>query len=443
MSIRNKGRVVTGLWTVLALSLFSSNALGQADRNPIKDFIVGHSRLHPGGVAPERPAASCSVQPNEVIVGEPVTATVAASNFNPKHTLTYVWNPSSGGGKVIGNDAIAQIETTNAAPGNYIVTAFVSDAREKEKKDNEVSCSANFIIKPQPKNPPTLSVSASPVSVPVGGIVNLSAACTSPDGVPVTVANWTASAGTVSAAGVATTLNTAGASPGSIKVSATCTDSRGLTRQASTEMLVENLPPPPPKPEIELQETRLTLHSIYFPTTMPQIENPDAGLVASQQQTLVSLAADFRKYLESNPQAHLILEGHADPRGEAGYNQELSERRVERVKRFLVEQGVSEASIDTKAFGALHSLSQAEVKDAVENNTQLSPEERRRTLRDMRTIVLASDRRVDITLNTTGQSSLRQFPSNAGDASILIGNREGEANKKAPESLLKKTAIKH
>jgi outer membrane protein OmpA-like peptidoglycan-associated protein len=428
MSARNERRVVTGLWTVLALSLVSSNALGQADRNPVKDS----------------PAASCSVQPNEVIVGEPVTATVTASNFNPKHTLTYVWNPSSGGGKVIGNDATAQIETTNAAPGNYIVTAFVTDAREKEKKNNEVSCSANFIIKPPPpKNPPTLSVSANPVSVPVGGTVILSAVCTSPDGVPVTVANWTATGGTVSAAGIAATLNTAGASPGSIKVSVTCTDSRGLSRQASTEMLVENLPPTPPTPEIEIQEARLTLHSIYFPTTMPEIGNPDEGLVASQQQILVSLAADFRKYLESNPQAHLILEGHADPRGETEYNQELSERRVERVKRFLVEQGVSEASIDTKAFGALHSLSPAEVKDAVENNTQLSPEERQRALRDMRMIVLASDRRVDITLNTTGQSSLRQFPSNAADASILIGNREGEANKEAPESLLKKTAIKH
>ena len=185
MSARNERRVVTGLWTVLALSLVSSNALGQADRNPVKDS----------------PAASCSVQPNEVIVGEPVTATVTASNFNPKHTLTYVWNPSSGGGKVIGNDATAQIETTNAAPGNYIVTAFVTDAREKEKKNNEVSCSANFIIKPPPpKNPPTLSVSANPVSVPVGGTVILSAVCTSPDGVPVTVANWTATGGTVSAA---------------------------------------------------------------------------------------------------------------------------------------------------------------------------------------------------------------------------------------------------
>jgi outer membrane protein OmpA-like peptidoglycan-associated protein len=33
------------------------------------------------------------------------------------------------------------------------------------------------------------------------------------------------------------------------------------------------------------------------------------------------------------------------------YNQGLSERRVDRVKRFLVEQGVPAANIQTKAFG--------------------------------------------------------------------------------------------
>jgi len=236
MLVRNNGRVVTGMLAVLAVLLISSGAFAQADRNP-------------GATAPA-PAASCFVQPREVTVGEPVTATVSTSNFNSKHTLTYVWHPSTGGGKVIGTDTIARIETTNAAPGSYTVTAFVTDAKEKDKKNSEVSCSADFIIKPPSNNPPTLSVSAIPISVPAGGTVNLSANCTSPDGVPVSIADWTASGGTVSGTGGAAILNTAGASPGSIKVSATCTDSRGLTGQASTEMMVENLSPPLPSPEI-------------------------------------------------------------------------------------------------------------------------------------------------------------------------------------------------
>jgi outer membrane protein OmpA-like peptidoglycan-associated protein len=423
----------------LAVSLVSSRAVAQSDSNPKSDLFNRHNWLYSAG-----PAVTCSLQPNEVLVGEPVTATVTASNFNPKHTLTYVWSPSNGGGKVIGKDTTAQIETTNAAPGSYSVTARVTDANEK--KNNEASCSASFMVKPlPPKNPPTISLSANPASLQSGGTVNLSANCTSPDGVPVSVANWTASGGTVSGTGGSATVNTAGAFPGAIAVSATCTDSRGLNAQASTEVEVEPPPPPPPlppSPEIKVVEARLALRSIYFPTSMPSISDPNTGLVDSQQQTLVALAADFKKYLESKSEAHLLLVGHADPRGRTNYDQKLSERRVDRVKSFLVEQGVSEANIDTKAFGARHALSEATVRNAIENDPQLSPEERQRALRNTQTIVLASDRRVDITLNTTGQSSVRQFPLNAADALTLIGDREGETKKMTVKPVHKKRTNK-
>ena len=179
-----------------------------------------------GGAPAVTPAASCSVQPGEVLVGEPITATVAISNFNPKHTVTYAW--SGNGGQITGKDTTAQIDTTNVAPGSYTVTAHVTDA--KEKNNNVASCSANFTVKPlPPKNPPSISISASPTSLQAGGTVNLSANCTSPDSVAVSVANWTASGGTVSGSGSSATLNTAGTSPGSITVGATCTDTRGLS----------------------------------------------------------------------------------------------------------------------------------------------------------------------------------------------------------------------
>ena len=420
---RTKGRLATSVLIALSVWFISSRALAQKESTP------------------GTPAATCSVEPNEVVVGEPVTATVTASNFNLKHTLTYVWTPSNGGGKVIGKDATVQIETTNAATGSYTVTVRVTDA--KEKKNNEAICTSDFVVKPPPpKKPPTISISASPTSVPPGGTVNLSANCTSPDGFPVTISTWTSIAGMVSGTGGLATLNTAGAPPGPIAVHVTCTDSHGLNAEGSTEVMVETPPPPPPPPpntESKVMEARLALNSIYFPTSMPPVEDPNAGLVDSQRQTLVALAADFKKYLESNPEAHLILEGHTDPRGRTEYDQKLSERRVDCVKSFMVEQGVSQANIDTKAFGALHMLTRTQVKDAIEHDPQLSPEERQRALRNMRTIVLASDRRVDITLTTTGQSSVRQFPFNAADALTLIGGRESEMKtKKTAESAPKR-----
>ena len=387
-----------------------------------------------GGAPAVAPAATCSVQPNEVMVGEPITATVTASNFNPKHSITYAW--SSNGGQITGKNTTAQIDTTNAAPGSYTVTARVTDA--KEKKNNEATCTANFTVKPlPPKNPPTISLSANPTSVQAGGTVNLSANCTSPDGVPITVAAWTSSGGTVSGSGASATLATTGASPGAITVGASCTDSRGLTGQATTQVMVENPPPPPPpNPEIVELEARLRLHSVYFVTNAPLPSKPQGGLLPSQQKTLIAVATDFKKYLESKPDAHLILEGHADPRGSEEYNQALSERRVERVKSFLMEQGIPAGNVETKAYGKQRNLTDVEVKDAVENNPELTKEERQRVLRNMRTIVLASNRRADITLSTTGQTSVRQFPFNSTDALTLIGGRESE--KKVAKPVRKK-----
>lgn len=376
-----------------------------------------------GGAEPVAPAASCSVQPTEVMVGEPITATVSASNFNPKHPLTYTWS-GNGGGQITGKDTTASIDTNNAAPGSYTITAHVSDP--KAKKANEASCSANYTIKPlPPKNPPTMSISATPNELVPGGTVNLSANCTSPDNAPVSVANWTSTAGTVTGTGSSATLNTAGLAPGPVTVNATCTDSRGLAGQASTVITVQNPPPPPVDKALE---ARLALHSVYFPTAQPTAKDPSGGLLPSQQRILLNLATDFKKYLQAKPDAHLTLEGHADIRGSAAFNQALSERRVARVKSYLTEQGVPEAAIETKAFGSGNNLSTAEVRNSIEQNTELTTEERKRELARIEAIKLASNRRVDVTLNAGGQTenSVRQFPFNSTDALSLIGGRESE-----------------
>ena len=375
-----------------------------------------------GGAPPVPPAAACSVDRVEVMQGEPVTATAAASNFNPKHTPTYTW--TSNGGTASGKNNTATIDTKGVAGGTYNVTAHVVDP--KVKKNGEASCTASFTVKEPPKNPPTMSCSASPTALETGGTANVTCTCTSPDGVPVTVSGWTASGGTISGSGNVATLSTAGASPGPITVNATCSDSRGLTTAASTAVTVQAPPPPP----TEL-EARLALHSIYFPTNLPTATAPSGGLVESQQKTLLTLASDFQKYLQAKPDAKLILAGHADKRGTPAYNLALSQRRVDRTKSFLVEHGVPAANIETKAFGEEENMTPDQVKAAVETNPDLSEEERQRIVKNMQTIVLASNRRVDVTLSTTGQESVRHFPFNAADSLTLIGGRTAEL-KKAP-----------
>ena len=150
---------------------------------------------------------------------------------------------------------------------------------------------------------------------------------------------------------------------------------------------------------------------------------------------MIALATDFKKYLEAKPDAHLILGGHADHRGTEEYNKALTERRVNSTKSFLVAHGVPEASIDTKAFGKEENLTSEQVKAAIDANPDLSTEERARILRNMDVVRMASNRRVDVTLSTTGQSSVKVFPFNSTDALTLIGGREGErkVTKPAPK----------
>jgi hypothetical protein len=215
-----------------------------------------------GGAPPVPPSAACSAQPSQVMVGEPVTVTATPSGFNPKHPLSYDW--SSSGGKISGKDTTASIETNDVAGGNYTATAKITDP--KVKSNGMASCSASFTVKEPPKNPPTMSCSASPSTVTAGGTASVSCTCTSPDSVPVTVANWTATSGSISGSGSTATLST-GPGAGTTTISAVCTDARGLNTSANTLVTVEMPPPPPPTgPSVQELEVRLALHSIYFPT---------------------------------------------------------------------------------------------------------------------------------------------------------------------------------
>jgi len=216
--------------------------------------------------------ASVTVQPAQSMVGEPLTANASATDFNPKHTLTYDWTTTCG--KITGKGETASIDTTGATGGNCTATVKVTDP--KAKKNNEATASNSFTVKEPPKNPPTVSCTASPTSVQAGASVSVNCTCTSPDNVPVTVSNYTATGGTISGSGNTATLNTTGANPGTVTVNASCSDQRGLNTPATTQVAIETPPPPPPppvSPEVRALEARLALHSIYFPTAQPTKAN--------------------------------------------------------------------------------------------------------------------------------------------------------------------------
>ena len=94
--------------------------------------------------------------------------------------------------------------------------------------------------------------------------------------------SYSASSGDISGNNATATLATQGAQPGAITVTCNVSDDRNppLTASSTTSVTVEA--PPAPAPEIAQLEVKLALHSIYFPTARPTVENPDGGLVESQ-----------------------------------------------------------------------------------------------------------------------------------------------------------------
>ncbi|HZP62783.1 MAG TPA: OmpA family protein [Terriglobales bacterium] len=171
---------------------------------------------------------------------------------------------------------------------------------------------------------------------------------------------------------------------------------------------------------IEQPEIQLTMRSVFYPTNKPRSVKSEKALLTSERDELKSIADAFKTYLSAKPDAHLVLSGYADKRGAASYNQALSERRAELAKRFLVEQGIPEANLETHAYGNQKNLTMDEVKQLVEQNPNLNAEERQKVLQRIQTVTLANNRRVDITLSTTGQESAKTYPFNTNDYAVLV-----------------------
>ncbi len=385
--------------------------------------------FHAGSIAPPTPVTlACTANPSAVFPGEPITISAAAGNLIPQENVVYSWS----GTGVTGNAETATVATEPLAPGSYSVSGTVKEGKKgKEglKPWESAQCSASFTVKEF--EPPTVSCSANPSTISPGETSTITCQGVSPQNRPLTY-TYSASVGSITGNGTTAEYSSAGAPSGVVEITGTVNDDKSHSASGNTTVTVEAPPPPPgPSPEQVRLEARLALHSVFFPTAQPRADHPEGGLVESQQQTLTTLATDFKSYIAIKPDAHLILTGHADSRGSDDYNQALTQRRVDRVKQYLVEQGVPASSIDTRAVGKEQELTTDQVRGLVEQNPDLTAEQKESTLKRISVIVLAQNRRVDITLSTTGQQSVQLYPFNAADSMTLLEEKAPAPRKKA------------
>lgn len=388
--------------------------------------------VHFGGNPPppppnHPPTVTASANPTKVYAGSEDSIVLQAQAADPDNdTLNYKWTAT--GGAIEGSGAEVRWNSKGVNEGTYKATVAVDDG-----KGGTASASTDVVVEKKPNTAPTINCAANPATITVGQHSSIAANASDADNDPLTY-SYTTSGGKVTGSGANVQFDSTGVAPGTYTVTCHVSDGRGGEQDATTQVTVQ--PAAPPKEQVQLEQ-RLSLHSIYFPTAKPTVANPDGGLLASQQNTLVTLAGDFKKYLAFKPEAHLILQGHADPRGGPDYNKLLSERRVTRTKAFLVQQGVSADAIETQGLGVEQPMSADQVKQAVDQEQDLTAAQKSQLNRNAKVLALAQNRRVDVTLSTTGQTSVRQFPFNASDALNLInpkGTGTAAAKKPAPKA---------
>jgi outer membrane protein OmpA-like peptidoglycan-associated protein len=72
-----------------------------------------------------------------------------------------------------------------------------------------------------------------------------------------------------------------------------------------------------------------------------------ANLTAASRPTLDEVA----RQLQRHPRLKIDVEGHTDSSGNDGYNLQLSQRRADAVRDYLIAQGVSADQLAAKGYG--------------------------------------------------------------------------------------------
>ncbi len=419
------------VWRFAQLDYFMTTASGAALGSTARQnnfragtgLVVRFGFPHPAPPPNHPPVAACSVNPASVYAGSGDSVAVHVNASDPDgDPLTYSYTAT--GGAVEGTGPDARWNSSGVAAGSYTVNAKVDDG-----KGGTASCAADIKVEEKPNHPPTAALSIERSPILPGERTGVTCNGSDPDNDPLTY-SYTTTGGQIVGSGSNVQFDAAGLKPGSYTVKCAVSDGRGGAADASSNVEVKE------PAQIKQLEAKLALHSIYFPTAQPTVAKPTGGLLASQEVTLDELATNYKQYLTYKPDAKLILEGHADVRGAKEYNVKLSERRVERTKSYLVEKGVSADHLETRAFGFEKNMTSEEVQKLIEADTGLSPAERQRILKNLLTVRLANNRRVDVTLSTTGEQSERRFPFSAKDALTLLSRGGGETTKKkaaAPE----------
>jgi len=130
------------------------------------------------------------------------------------------------------------------------------------------------------------------------------------------------------------------------------------------------------KQEKELKEipnTTVTRHEDKLVVTMSEsiiFDLNSAALKPQSMQTVDQIAT----VMKNNPESDILVKGHTDSSGAEKYNQDLSERRANAVRNYLIAKGVAPARITALGFGMTMPIAPNDTSAGREKNRRVEIE---------------------------------------------------------------------
>jgi peptidoglycan-associated lipoprotein len=120
---------------------------------------------------------------------------------------------------------------------------------------------------------------------------------------------------------------------------------------------VQETPPKPVEPPVEEVDT-----APARPTGLPaDFNDPSSPLYqrvvyfdydsSEIQPQFLEILRAHSLYLSTNPGSSVVLQGHTDARGTREYNLALAEQRAQKVRSFMLAEGVGDGQINTISYG--------------------------------------------------------------------------------------------
>jgi OOP family OmpA-OmpF porin len=104
----------------------------------------------------------------------------------------------------------------------------------------------------------------------------------------------------------------------------------------------------------------LVLEGVTFENNSAQLTPGSRGILDDVAESLVAW-----------PDVNVEVGGHTDSRGDAAYNEQLSQKRADAVKTYLTAKGVDESRLTTKGYGETKPVADNDTADGRSQNRRV------------------------------------------------------------------------